>query len=236
MERLLALLGEPATRHALWLTAQVAALSLVLYLAAGLGLGYALSRRGWRGRDLVDILVTLPLVFPPMATGFLLLLLFGRRGPLGAPLAQWLGIEIVFSFAGLVLAAFVSGLPLVVKPVQAGFESVAARLAEAARTLGKSEAEIFLFVLLPNIRGALAAGLVLALGRALGEVGITLMLGGNIEGRSVTASLDIYNAVMSGDLERAGLMSALLGGFTLLPFLFLRRRGLAAPALRLSPS
>lgn len=223
MEALAALLADAGTRHTLWLTAKVAIAAVALHAGFGLGLGYLLAQQNWRGRNVLDIAVTLPLVFPPMATGFLLLMLLGRRGPVGGPLQQWFGIELVFSFWGLLLAAFVSGLPLVVKPIQSAFENLPKRLAEAARTLGKTEPEIFLFVLLPNIRSAVAAGLVLALGRALGEVGITLMLGGNIAGRTVTASLEIYNAVLNGDFERAGLLSAILGGVTVVLFSILRR-------------
>lgn len=224
----LSILGDASTQYTLWLTFKVVLATLALHLVAGLTLGYALSRRGWRGRGVLDTVVTLPLVFPPMATGFLLLILLGRRGPIGARLSDWFGIEIVFSFSGLLLASFVAGLPLVVKPIQAGFESVAKRLSEAARTLGKTEFEIALFVLLPNIRGALAAGLLLGIGRALGEVGITMMLGGNIAGRTVTASLEIYNAVISGDFERAGVLSFVLGGVTILLFCLLRR-GVRSP-------
>ncbi len=231
MEDSFAVLADPATRDALWVTLQIAVATVCIHLVAGLALGQALARQGWRGREALDILITLPLVFPPMATGFLLLMLLGRRGPLGAPLFEWFGFEIIFSFWGLLIAAVVAGLPLVVKPVQAGFEGVTARLAEAARTLGKTEFEIFLFVLLPNIRGALAAGLVLGLGRALGEVGITLMLGGNIQGRTVTASLDIYNAVLSGEFQRAAVLSAILGGITVLLFVALRRATLPAGSL-----
>ncbi len=223
MEALAALLADETTRHTLWLTAKVAIAAIALHAGFGLGLGYLLAQPNWRGRNVLDIAVTLPLVFPPMATGFLLLMLLGRRGPVGGPLQQWFGIELVFSFWGLLLAAFVSGLPLVVKPIQAAFENIPKRLAEAARTLGKTEAEIFAFVLLPNIRSAIAAGLVLALGRALGEVGITLMLGGNIAGRTVTASLEIYNAVINGDFERAGLLSLILGSVTVVLFSILRR-------------
>jgi len=219
---MLELLGDSAAQQTLWLTLKIAIATLGLHFCGGLGLGYALARKGWRGRTLVDVAVTLPLVFPPMATGFLLLMLLGRRGLVGAPLAQWFGIEIVFTFWGLLIAAFISGLPLVVKPIQAGFEGTATRLAEAARTLGKSEWQIFLHVLLPNIRGALAAGLILGVGRALGEVGITLMLGGNIAGRTVTASLDIYNAVVNADFERAALLSIILGAITVLLFGVLR--------------
>lgn len=223
MEALAALLADETTRHTLWLTAKVAIAAIALHAGFGLGLGYLLAQPGWRGRNILDIAVTLPLVFPPMATGFLLLMLLGRRGPVGGPLQQWFGVELVFSFWGLLLAAFVSGLPLVVKPIQAAFENIPKRLAEAARTLGKTETEIFAFVLLPNIRSAIAAGLVLALGRALGEVGITLMLGGNIAGRTVTASLEIYNAVINGDFERAGLLSLILGSVTVVLFSILRR-------------
>ncbi len=223
MDGLFALLNDPGLRHTLGLTAGVALAALLLHASCGLLLGYLLAKPAWRGRSLLDSAVTLPLVFPPMATGFLLLMLFGRRGPLGAPLHDWLGVDLVFSFWGLLLAAFISGLPLVVKPVQSAFENIPRRLAEAARTLGKRESEIFLFVLLPNVRSALAGGLILGLGRALGEVGITLMLGGNIEGRTVTASLDIYNAVLAGDFERAGMLSLILGGVTVALFTLLRR-------------
>lgn len=226
MEPIFAVLADPAIGQSLLVSLQVAVATLACHLAAGLVLGWALAQPRWRGREALEILVTLPLIFPPMATGFLLLMLLGKRGPLGGPLYEWFGIEIVFSFSGLLIAAIVAGLPLVVKPVQAGFEGVAARFAEAARTLGKTELEIVLQVLLPNIRGALAAGLVLGLGRALGEVGITLMLGGNIQGRTVTASLDIYNAVLSGEFQRAAILSAILGGITIVLFVLLRRASL----------
>ena len=217
-----AILGDEGFRAILWLTAKVAVSTVALHLVAGLLLGYALARKRWPGRTLLDLAVTLPLVFPPMALGFFLLILLGRRGILGSFLVDVLGLEVVFSFWGLLVASFVAGLPLVVKPVQAGFESVSRRLGEAARTLGKTEWEIAVFVLLPNIRGALLAGLLLGIGRALGEVGMTMMLGGNIAGRTVTASLEIYNAVLSGEYERAGVLSLLLGGATAGLFLAVR--------------
>lgn len=219
-----AVLAEPAVAHALRLTALVALATLAAHLLLGLVLGYALARPGWFGRGVLDALVTLPLVFPPVATGFVLLMLLGRRGAVGGWLAQW-GVELVFSFWGVLLASVVSGLPLVVKPVQSALAAVSARLAEAARVLGKNEWEIFLFVLLPNIRGALAAGLVLGLGRSLGEVGITLMLGGNVGGRTTTVSLEIFNAVSGGEFERAAVLSILLGAVSLCLFALLRRLG-----------
>lgn len=220
---LAALLGEPDLVHSLRLTAEVALATLALHLLAGLALGYVLSRPRWLGRGLLDGLVTLPLVFPPVATGFLLLLLLGRHGPLGAWLNEEWAVEVVFSFWGVLIASFVAGLPLVVKPVQSALENVSGRLAEAARVLGKGETEIFLRVLLPNVSGALAAGLALGLGRSLGEVGITLMLGGNVAGRTTTVSLEIFNAVGSGEFERAALLSLLIGLVSLALFAMLRR-------------
>lgn len=222
---LTSLLDEPAIAHALGLTAEVALATLVLHLFAGLALGYLLSRPRWLGRGLLDGLVTLPLVVPPVATGFLLLVLFGRQGPLGAWLSEAWSMEVVFSFWGVLIASFIAGLPLVVKPVQSALENVSARLSEAARVLGKGELEIFLRVLLPNIRGPLVAGLILGLGRSLGEVGITLMLGGNVAGRTTTVSLEIFNAVGNGEFERAALMSLLIGLVSLGLFALLRRLG-----------
>lgn len=217
------LLAEPALRSALVLSAQLAALTLLVHATLGTALAAALARRGWPGRWLLDGLVTLPLVFPPVATGFLLLWLLGRHGAVGAPLREHLGLDFVFSFSGVLLASVLAGLPLVVKPVQAALESAAARLGEAARTLGKNEWQILLQVLLPATRRALAAGLALGLARSVGEVGITLMLGGNVEGRTTTVSLAIYNAVMGGEFAQAALLSALLGAVALAVFAALRR-------------
>lgn len=215
-------LSEPGVRFSLWLTFQAVLATLVLHLVAGVLLGYLLSFRHWRGREILDALVTLPLVFPPIATGFALLLLLGRRGPVGELLGKF-GIELIFTLPGVILAAFLAGLPLVVKPIQNAMESVAGRLSEVARTLGKTEVEIFFLVLLPNIRTAIATGLILGFGRSLGEVGITLMLGGNIAGKTNTLSLEIYNAVFSGDFQRAAVLSVLLGGVSLGVFFLLRK-------------
>ena len=215
-------LGDSGVRFSLWLTFQSVLVTLLLHLVAGVFLGYLHSLHHWRGREILDVLVTLPLVFPPIATGFALLLLLGRHGPVGQILGRF-GVELIFTLPGVVLAAFLAGLPLVVKPIQNAMESVAGRLSEVARTLGKTEIEIFFLVLLPNVRTAIATGLILGFGRALGEVGITLMLGGNIAGKTNTLSLEIYNAVFSGDFQRAAVLSILLGGVSLGVFFLLRK-------------
>jgi molybdate transport system permease protein len=209
---------------ALWLSLQVAGVVLALFLPVGIGLGYLLSRPVPL-RGLLDALVSLPLVFPPIAIGFFLLLVFGRHGPLGAPLHQAFGWDLVFSFPALVLAAFIAGLPLVVKPIQAAIEGSARELVEASYTLGKGPLETLLRVVIPVVRGSIVAGLTLGVGRSFGEVGITLMLGGNIIGSTETLSLAIYNQVLDGDFDCAARLSALLGGLSLGLFLILRRLG-----------
>lgn len=213
------ILTQPQTTGPLWLTLKVLVVSGLLHLVSGVLFGYYLTSGKSPMRSVVDFLITLPLVFPPIATGFILLMLLGRAGVLG----QWLPVDIVFSFPGVVLAAFVAGLPLVVKPVEAALRGDVKRLAEASRILGKSEWQTFWLVLLPTIRRNVAAGWFLALGRSLGEVGITLMLGGNIIGRTNTLSLEIYNAVFSGEFERAFVLSAIIGIFSLSIFIALKR-------------
>ncbi|AFM24566.1 molybdate ABC transporter permease subunit [Desulfomonile tiedjei] len=204
-------------------TAKVAAISLMLHAVFGLLIGYYLGRKGSPIRSVVDTLVTLPLVFPPVALGFLLLLILGKAGPIGRFVTGVFGVEIIFNLWGVVIAAFVAGLPLIVKPVQAAVQSTTISLIEASYTLGKSEAETFVFVVIPSIKKSVAGGLSLAFGRSLGEVGLTLMLGGNIVGRTNTLSLEIYNSVFTGEFERAGILAAILGCISVLILLLLKR-------------
>jgi molybdate transport system permease protein len=204
-------------------TAKVAALSSILHLFFGILLGYYLGKKNSPLRSVVDALVTLPLVFPPIALGFLLLLILGKSSFIGRFLADAFGVNIVFSIWGAVIAAFVAGLPLIVKPVQAAVQSTASSLIEASYTLGKSELQTFVFVVLPTIKRSIAGGLSLAIGRSLGEVGLTLMLGGNIIGKTNTLSLEIYNSVFTGEFQRAGILAAVLGCVSLIILLVLKR-------------
>ena len=192
-------------------TAKVAAVTLAMHGVFGLAIGYYLGTKSSPLRSLVDVVVTLPLVFPPIALGFLLLLLLGKAGAIGQILNSAFGVELIFNFWGVVVAAFIAGLPLVVKPIQAAVQSTAVSLIEASYTLGKSETQTFLFVVVPTIRKSIAGGLSLAFGRSLGEVGLTLMLGGNIVGKTNTMSLEIYNSVFTGEFERASVLAAILG-------------------------
>jgi molybdate transport system permease protein len=177
------------------------ALNLVFGVAAGLGL----SR--WRSgaRDVVDSLLTLPLVMPPTVLGYYLLVLLGRRGVMGGWLDS-LGIQLVFTWQGAVIASMIVAFPLVLKSARAAFESVDPQLERAARTLGVSEAAIFFRVTLPLAARGILAGTLLAFARALGEFGATLMIAGNLPGRTQTLSVAVYAAVQAGDDSTANFL------------------------------
>ncbi|NUT59724.1 molybdate ABC transporter permease subunit [Herbaspirillum sp. C9C3] len=188
--------------HPVWipllLSLKVAGLATLLNLVLGVAAAFGLSR--WRSplRDFIDSVLTLPLVLPPTVLGYYLLVLFGRRGALGAWLEQW-GIELVFTWQGAVLASTVVAFPLVLKAARAAFESVDHQLEDAARVLGVSEAGVFFRVSLPLAARGITAGVLLAFARALGEFGATLMVAGNLPGRTQTLSVAIYEAVQAGD-------------------------------------
>lgn len=220
MDSLLALLHDPAIIFTIALTAKTMAFALVLHAAAGVILGYLLATRKGVLIGITDFVVTLPLVFPPVGTGFLLLLLLGRNGPL---VRTGICPDLIFTEAAVVIAAFVAGMPLVIKPVQSAIEREVVKLVEAARTLGKSELQCFFLVVIPSVKRSLGAGLILAAGRILGEVGITLMIGGNIAGKTNTISLEIFNAVMDADFTRAGILCSLIGIVSLVIFFVLKK-------------
>ena len=184
---------------ALALSIRVAVLATGLDALVGIPLAYLLARRTFRGKTLVDLLVTLPLVLPPTVTGFYLIVLLGRRGWLGAPLYAATGWTVAFTWWAAVIAATVMALPLLVRTARAAIESVDRDLERAAHTLGRSEWRTALEVTLPLARNGIIAGLVLAFARALGEFGATLMLAGNIPGRTTTVPLAIYTAVQTGE-------------------------------------
>ena len=195
---------------ALWLSLRVAVLATALDAMVGIPLAYLLARRNFRGKTLVDLLVTLPLVLPPTVTGFYLIVLLGRRGWLGAPLYAATGWTIAFTWTAAVIAATVMALPLLVRTARAAIESVDRDFERAAHTLGRSEWRTAWEVTLPLARNGIVAGLVLAFARALGEFGATLMLAGNIPGRTTTVPLAIYTAVQTGESGQALGLVALL--------------------------
>lgn len=181
----------------LWLSTWVALLATALATVVGVPCAWVLARRRFPLRDALSVVVLLPLVLPPTVLGYYLLLLVGRRGPVGQ-LSEWLGLgPIVFTPAAAVLAACVAALPFVVRAAQAGFEQLDPMYEEAARTLGRSERSIFFTITLPLAWRTVLAGVGLGFARAIGEFGATLMIAGNIPGRTQTASLAIYDAVQT---------------------------------------
>ncbi|MCG3188743.1 MAG: Molybdenum transport system permease protein ModB [Burkholderiaceae bacterium] len=194
---------------ALALTLKVALWASALNLVLGIGSGYALARWRFPGRDLLDALLTLPMVMPPTVLGYYLLVLVGTHGPLGAWLLQSFGIRLVFTWQGAVLAATVVSFPLVFKGARAAFETIDTQLEDAARTLGVREAGVFFRVSLPLAWRGILAGLLLSFARALGEFGATLMVAGSIPGRTQTLSIAVYEAVQAGHDDVANFLVAL---------------------------
>ena len=188
---------------ALWLSLKVAGWATAINLVLGVALGALLARRRFPGRELLDTLLTLPMVLPPTVLGYYLLVVIGRNGPLGAWLQSSFGINLVFTWQAAVIAAAVASLPLVFKPARAAFEDVDGQLEQAARTLGVSEFALFLRVSLPLAWRGILAGLLLAFARSMGEFGATLMVAGSIPGRTQTLSIAIYEAVQAGHDDTA---------------------------------
>jgi molybdate transport system permease protein len=220
---------SPELLDALSLSIRVACLATAVDAALGIPLAYVLARKAFPGRTLVDVLVTLPLVLPPTVTGYYLIVLLGRRGWLGGPLYALTGWSVTFTWYAAVIAAAVMAFPLLVRTARAAIESVDRDLVRAAFTLGRSEWRTALEVTLPLARKGIVAGLVLAFARALGEFGATLMLAGNIPGRTTTVPLAIYTAVQTGEGGEALMLVAVLTLVSCAVIWLATRSRLAAP-------
>ncbi|MCC6623944.1 MAG: molybdate ABC transporter permease subunit [Deltaproteobacteria bacterium] len=191
------------------LSFSVAALATALAVVVGVALG-ALLARPFPGRDLLDALVTAPMVLPPTVLGYYLLVALGRDSAIGRAWESVFGTSIVFSFTGLVVAAFVAALPFVVKASRAAIEDVDRRLVDAARTLGASRRRAFFTVVLPLAQRGIGAGVSLGFARALGDFGVTLMIAGNIPDETRTGALAIYDLVLGGKQAEADGLVALM--------------------------
>ena len=184
---------------ALWLTLKVAGCATLLAMLAGVLAGFALARGRMPGRRLIEAVLTLPMVLPPTVLGYYLIVLLGRNSVIGGWLSNTLGITLMFTWQGAVIAAAVVGFPLVFTSARAAFEGVDANFEKAARLLGARELKVFLQVTLPLAMRGIAAGTMLAFARSMGEFGATLMIAGNIPGKTQTLSLAVYDAVQSGN-------------------------------------
>ena len=184
---------------ALWLSLKVAGLATLLNIVLGTAAGFALARWRFAGRDVLDTVLTLPMVMPPTVLGYYLLVLLGRNGPIGGWLQNTFGINLIFTWQGAVIAAMVVTFPLVFKPARAAFEGVSPQLEQAARVLGLRERSVFFRVSLPLAWRGILAGVLLAFARALGEFGATLMVAGSLPGKPQTLSIAVYEAVQAGE-------------------------------------
>jgi molybdate transport system permease protein len=194
---------------ALSLSLKVAGWATAINLLLGVGVGYALARWRFPGRDLVDAALTLPMVMPPTVLGYYLLVVIGSQGVVGAWLLEYFGIRLIFTWQAAVIAATIVSFPLVFKAARAAFETVDPQLEDAARTLGIGELAVFFRVSLPLAWRGVLAGLLLAFARALGEFGATLMVAGSIAGKTQTLSIAVYEAVQAGQDDTANFLVAI---------------------------
>ncbi|MCS6964087.1 molybdate ABC transporter permease subunit [Thermoflexus sp.] len=206
------------------LSAQVATLATGINLIIGIAVGWLLARRSFPARDLLGALVTIPLVLPPTVLGYYLLVALGRTSPIGQAL-EAVGVPLVFTWRGAVVAAAVSSLPLMVQSCRTAFEGVDPELEQVARTLGRSEWEVFRTITLPLAWRGILAGMILSFARALGDFGATLMVAGNIPGRTQTLAIAVYDAVQANDPTRAGILVAVLSVFGVLTLVAAQQLG-----------
>jgi len=200
----------------LLITLRVASLATLLAVLAGVPLAHLLSRKEFWGREWLDAFCTMPLVLPPTVLGYYLIVVWGRNGWLGHWLHEAWGVSLMFTWQGAVMAAALVSFPLVFKAARAAFEDVDRNQENVARTLGLSEGAVFLRVSLPLARRGILAGTMLAFARAMGEFGATLMIAGNLPGKTQTLSLAIYDAVQAGSDTLALTLVGLTSGVCIL--------------------
>ncbi len=198
-----------------WFTAWVSALSTLIILPFGLGAAWVLARYHWPGKSFVETLISLPLVMPPVATGLILLRVLGRRGPIGGFLYDHFDFDIVFTWRGVLVALGIMSFPLFVRSARVALEEINPRLEQIARTLGAGNLRVFYTITLPLASRGILGGMLLAFARALGEFGATIMVAGNIPGKTSTLSLAIFQSVQLGQDVNA---FRLLGVSVLLAF------------------
>jgi molybdate transport system permease protein len=195
----------PTEWTAILLSLRVATVATLVATPIGIAIAWLLARRDFWGKSLVDALVHLPLVLPPVVTGYLLLLALGRRGFLGEFLADHLGIVFAFRWTGAVVSCGVMAFPLLVRPIRLSIEAVDQRLEQAAETLGANRAQVFLTVTLPLALPGVLAGMVLGFAKAIGEFGATITFVSNIPGETQTISSAIYSLIQTPDGDPAAL-------------------------------
>lgn len=208
---------------ALALSLKIALCATVFNLILGVGIGYLFARKAVWGRELLDTLLTLPMVMPPTVLGYYLLVVLGKNGFIGQFLQQYLNINLIFTWQGAVVAATVVSFPLVFKPARAAFDSLDPQLEQAGRVLGISNVGVFLRITLPLAWRGILAGVLLAFARSMGEFGATLMVAGSIPGQTQTLSIAVYEAVQAGDDQLANTLVLIISVVCILILLLTSR-------------
>jgi molybdate transport system permease protein len=188
------------------LSLQVAGVSTVFIFIIGTLLGLLLAKKDFFGKNLLDVLISLPIVFPPTVTGYYLILLLGREGWIGGPIYRVTGWNLSFTWGAAVIASVIVSLPLMVKTARSAIESIDPLYEKVSYTLGRSKTATFFKIIFPLARKGIMAGVVLSFARAMGEFGATLMFAGNIPGKTNTLPLAVYSAFASGDMQMANLL------------------------------
>ncbi len=199
------------------LSLQVSVVATAACVVLGTSLAWALSRRRFRGRSAVQALVTVPLVLPPTVLGYYLLLALGRRSAVGSFMEESFGVSVAFSWVGAAIASAVVAFPLMVLTAQAAMEGVNPALEQVARTVGRSNFAVFVTITLPLAWRGLLAATVLTFARAMGEFGATVMVAGNIPGKTQTMAIAVFDAWEAGDTARANALAAILVAATIVP-------------------
>lgn len=194
----------------LWLTLKLAFFTTLILFLIAIPLASWLSHKKTIFKTIAEVIVSMPLVLPPSVIGFYMLLAFSPGNNFGAFLQKYFDVKLVFSFEGLLIASVIYSLPFMVHPIQSGLASLSPSLKEAAYSLGKSKRETLLKVLLPNIKSSLLTGIVLTFAHTVGEFGVVLMIGGNIPGKTRTASVAIYDEVESFNYHNANIYATIL--------------------------
>ncbi|MEE8424149.1 MAG: molybdate ABC transporter permease subunit [Thermodesulfobacteriota bacterium] len=209
--------------YPLFLTIKISTIATIFSVIIGFLLAWLLAKKNFWGKNLLDALTMQPLIIPPTVLGYYLLIILGKRGPVGKFFESVLGIDLVFTWKGAVVAAMVASMPLFIKPAKAALESVDKNLENAARLLGKSERQILFTITLPLAWRGILAGAVLAFARAAGDFGTTLMVAGNIPHKTQTLSIAIYDAVQSNNMIMANTLVAIITVFSILVLYFVNR-------------
>ena len=196
------------------LTFKLAFITTIILLIFAIPLSYWLAYTKSKIKPVIETLVSMPLVLPPTVLGFYMLIAFSPSNSFGKWLDEWLGLRLIFSFEGLILASVIYSLPFMIHPLQSGFSNLSVSLKEASYVLGKSKTTTLFRVLLPNIKTSLLTGIVLAFAHTIGEFGVVLMIGGNISGKTKVASIAIYDEVESLNYTAANTYSLILFAIT----------------------